>query len=444
MTLILDEMDALSPLFAVVMAVVFGLYLPTVFSGIPGGDSGELVAEACQLGVAHPPGYPSFVYFARSAIELLPASLGSPAWRVNAACAALGAVSAALLAVSTLRLSRRISPNVPEWVRAGLSAAAAIAWAMSPLIWLYNVGAEVFALSNFFVALLVWSFAAYGELATSPNAEPASLLARARYIAFFCGLALTNQHTNILLALPLAGWVAASLSHVLCLPRHGALPSERVTFARIRQATLTILNLCFIFALGLLPYAHLPIAHTFWRGPGSWGDASTVNGFIAHFLRSDYGTFRLYARDGYSEGAFERTMTWVYDLSSLQLPFIWTVPLTVGVLSCLFTVRHLAEISCSCGRVAKSIRASVGPGSSTDPAWHLECAAAMSTAAAIGRTAPGALVLFTAFYFAVFHSLSNMPLKDPLLFAVHARFWMQPNILVYIFSGYFCFAVILK
>lgn len=423
------SVDTHHPLFAIVIAVVFGLYLPTVFLGIPGGDSGELVAEACQLGVAHPPGYPFFVYFARSAIEFLPAALGSPAWRVNAACAALGAVSAALLAVSTLRLSRRTSPDVPEWVRAGLSAAAAIAWAMSPLIWLYNVGAEVFALSNFFVALLVWSFAAYGELAASPNAEPASLIVHARYIAFFCGLALTNQHTNILLALPLAGWVAASLSRVLCLPRLGANPSERGPFSRVRQATLTISNLCFFFALGLLPYAHLPIAHMFWRGPGSWGDASTVSGFIAHFLRSDYGTFRLYARDGYSEGALERTMTWARDLSSLQLPFIWTVPLTVGVFSCLFTARHLAEISCGKSRGVKS--SSEGPGSSSDSQWRSEYTAAMSTAAAIARTAPGALVLFTAFYFAVFHSLSNMPLKDPLLFAVHARFWMQPNTLLF-------------
>ena len=67
-------------------SVFFIVFIPTLFFGIPGGDSGELVAEACQLGVAHPPGYPLFVYFARAAIEFLPSSIGSPAWRVNAAC----------------------------------------------------------------------------------------------------------------------------------------------------------------------------------------------------------------------------------------------------------------------------------------------------------------------------------------------------------------------
>lgn len=30
-----------------------------------------------------------------------------------------------------------------------------------------------------------------------------------------------------------------------------------------------------------------------------------------------------------------------------------------------------------------------------------------------------------AFYFIIFHSLSNLPLSDPLLYGVHQRFWMQ-------------------
>lgn len=33
----------------------------------------------------------------------------------------------------------------------------------------------------------------------------------------------------------------------------------------------------------------------------------------------------------------------------------------------------------------------------------------------------------------VFHFLSNMSLQDPLLYAVHERFWMQPNIICFIF-----------
>lgn len=46
-----------------------------------GGDSGELMAEGCQLGVAHPPGYPLFVLVAKAAVTVFP--WGSPAFRIN-------------------------------------------------------------------------------------------------------------------------------------------------------------------------------------------------------------------------------------------------------------------------------------------------------------------------------------------------------------------------
>ena len=51
------------------------------------------------------------------------------------------------------------------------------------------------------------------------------------------------------------------------------------------------------------------------------------------------------------------------------------------------------------------------------------------------RLTPLSLVTTFAFYFLVFHNLSNMPLADRLLFGVHQRFWMQPNTIAFIFSG---------
>jgi hypothetical protein len=39
---------------------VLAMYVLTLNPSIPGGDSGELVAEACTLGHSHPPGYPLF------------------------------------------------------------------------------------------------------------------------------------------------------------------------------------------------------------------------------------------------------------------------------------------------------------------------------------------------------------------------------------------------
>lgn len=43
-----------------VSSIGMGVYLSTLYPSIAGGDSGELVAESCHLGVSHPPGYPLF------------------------------------------------------------------------------------------------------------------------------------------------------------------------------------------------------------------------------------------------------------------------------------------------------------------------------------------------------------------------------------------------
>ncbi|RLN89694.1 hypothetical protein BBJ28_00013545 [Nothophytophthora sp. Chile5] len=70
---------------AVLLALASGTlagYTATLYPSIAGGDSGELVAESCHLGVSHPPGYPLFTM----AVHLVTTSLpfgGTPAWRAN-------------------------------------------------------------------------------------------------------------------------------------------------------------------------------------------------------------------------------------------------------------------------------------------------------------------------------------------------------------------------
>ena len=45
------------------------------------------------------------------------------------------------------------------------------------------------------------------------------------------------------------------------------------------------------------------------------------------------------------------------------------------------------------------------------------------------------ITLANVFALAVFHYLANLPLHDPLLYGVQARFWLQPNMVVFLFSG---------
>jgi len=57
---------------------------------------------------------------------------------------------------------------------------------------------------------------------------------------------------------------------------------------------------------------------------------------------------------------------------------------------------------------------------------------------AISATADHVLAILLScwfFYLFVFHSLANLPLHNKLLFGVHQRFWMQPNIFAFMFAG---------
>ena len=456
-----------------VTSAVFTVYLPSVFPSVGGGDSGELLAEACALGVAHPPGYPLFIYYARAAIAALPPSLGSPARRVNLATALIGAVAAGLLHIATVSVSRRVAGarTLPAPAREALSAAAAFAWAISPLVWLYHIHAEVFALSDFFVAALLVAFAGYADAADAAAAVPEdfkagalrALLVRARWCALLCGLAMCNQHTSSLLIVPLAAWIAWSqCGALLHMPALEAL----------RHVAL-----CVCAALvGLLPYVHLPLAHALWRGRGSWGDASTLQGLLHHILRADYGTFRLLARDGLSESPWQRNAAWASDLAFVQMPRAWAPVLVVGVTASVASlVMALPVVYGSCGwrgmpaaavAVSPASPPTVAPPSAAKPHASLAARAAAAAAAAstpskggaaskvtpppvtprpavsgahmglryasaVATSAPAAWLLFLGTYLAVFHGLSNMPLSDPLLAGVHARFWLHPNALAF-------------
>ena len=66
----------------VVAAVVFTIYVQTLYPSIAGGDSGELVAESCHLGVSHPPGYPLFNMIVYLVVHYLPGPQ-SKAWKAN-------------------------------------------------------------------------------------------------------------------------------------------------------------------------------------------------------------------------------------------------------------------------------------------------------------------------------------------------------------------------
>ncbi|MCK6552561.1 DUF2723 domain-containing protein, partial [Myxococcota bacterium] len=234
--------------------VVLGVYVRTLHPSIPGGDGGELVLAAHHLGVAHPPGYPLFTLLGKL-FTLLP--IGTIAWRVNLMSAVMMASAVALLAATILRATRSAAAAV---LGAGLFAFSGRTWVMA-------TGAEVFALNALFVAALL---ALALDVALTDDDARRERTARAG--ALVLGLGLTNHHTLVFVGLPLVAWVLVKV------------PALR---APKRLAVLAAL-----FTLGLTPYVYLPLA-SLAPNVATWGDQSTLDGFLRHFLRQEYGTFRL-------------------------------------------------------------------------------------------------------------------------------------------------------
>jgi hypothetical protein len=233
--------------FAVAACLVpLAAYVFLLGPTIVGGDSPELVTAAWVTGVPHPPGYPLYTMLGKL-FGFIP--MGSVAWRVNLMSAVLDALCCLLVYLGLRRA------GIGTWAALG----GALFLAFSRFFWMYSEVAEVFALNNFFAALL-----AYLALRWRQGAE--------RWVALAFGLALglsfTNHQTIVFLV---PGLLALMLWRAPRPPWPAALAC---------------------FALGTLAYAYVPLAARA-NPPLDWDHAVTVDAFKKLVLRQEYGTLAL-------------------------------------------------------------------------------------------------------------------------------------------------------
>uniref|UniRef100_A0A8C9VTG0 Transmembrane protein 260 n=1 Tax=Scleropages formosus TaxID=113540 RepID=A0A8C9VTG0_SCLFO len=176
------------------VAAVAALYLPCVQKAVPGGDSGELITAACELGVAHPPGYPLFTLLSSLAMTFLPSV--SPAHSVNLLSGLLGSMASGTLCFTVCRLA---GPGPGAVLAGGV-------FALSLLTWRWSVVAEVFSLNNLFVGSILALAASFHRADGAGERRKFS-----RWGALCCGLGLCNQHTLVLYVVPVIPWVLLRL-----------------------------------------------------------------------------------------------------------------------------------------------------------------------------------------------------------------------------------------
>ncbi len=234
---------------------IFIVYLATISTFVGGGDSGELIVDALHLAAPHPPGYPTYTFFAHW-FTYLPIS--TMAWRVGffSLCAQI------LCGAGLFFLGK-------SWLKkTWLAAAVTLLFCLAPLTWYFAVEAEVFALNNLFAVLLLCAFYKY-HLERTPK--------WAYVTCGVLGLACTHHLTIIFFAAP---FVAVFFWQ------------DRKTLLRPGVFLIGVL----FFALALTPYLFM-----FYLGRQrlliAWGDLSNFEGFLTHVLRREYGTFQLATGD---------------------------------------------------------------------------------------------------------------------------------------------------
>lgn len=251
-------------LAGVVALLAAVLYVLTAARDIVVGDTGDFVAAALTLGVAHAPGYPLLTMFGH-ALSWLP--VGPEPFRVNLIAVLSHAGAVGVTCLTMMRLSRN---------RAA-SAVTALLLATVPLFWRWSLAAEAFPLNNLFASIVIYCLVRWQE---APERTQFLIAA-----AFVCGLALSNHMTIVLLgpAILFGVW------------RHRA-----VLFTQPRVVALCVGAVI----VGLVPYAYIPWAAS--RQPYlNTGGVSSLGGLISLVTRADYGSRQLVAEAANAGGTFD-------------------------------------------------------------------------------------------------------------------------------------------
>lgn len=243
--------------------IAFLIYRNTAYPSVSGGDSGELLAEACVGGVAHPPGYALYLAILSRLFAWFPGRRPARvATLFSIGCSSIATISVgAVASIWALSFGKVYAAHAPL---AGLVASSL--FATSPLVWEYAIQPEVFALNN---ALCSLGALASALIATLPSSVSCARRATV-FGALLVGLSAAHQQASLLSAAPLA---LNALWHI----RH------HLTWSWFLEIWATAFA-----GLAIPTFIFLP-ARSASATEGSWGDLTHWKGLWRHVTRAEYG-----------------------------------------------------------------------------------------------------------------------------------------------------------
>jgi len=172
-------------------------------------DCGEFIAVSYKLEVSHPPGAPMFMLVGRLFSFLALGDVTKVAYWINFSSVLASAFTILFLFWSITLLGRKLwgvkSPKELQadqiWVLMGAGLVGALAYTFSDSFWFSAVEAEVYAMSSFFTALVVWLILKWEIIEDESKANRWLILT-----AYMVGLSI-GFHLLNLLALPALGLI---------------------------------------------------------------------------------------------------------------------------------------------------------------------------------------------------------------------------------------------
>ena len=170
------------------------VYLITISPDVSFWDCGEFIACSFTMSVMHPPGSPIYTILGR-VFTFLPIS--NIAWRVNFMSVLSAALTVMFLYLVIVRLINEYrgqpKTTMDRIMTFGSALVGAMTFAFTDSHWFNAVEAEVYAVSMFFTALVVWLILYWGDYAENAKAEKYLLL-----IVYLMGLATGIHMLNLL------------------------------------------------------------------------------------------------------------------------------------------------------------------------------------------------------------------------------------------------------
>ncbi len=269
-----------------VFLFLFLVYHATLIRTVINQDSGELVAAAHVLGIAHPTGYPLWVLLGR-VFDFLPVG-GTSAYRVALLSAVASAAAAAIVTALAIRLARNVAAG----------ALAGVAFGLWFPVWSQAVRAEVYGLTALLAALAIAAVVRWDA-----DGSPRALAWLALAVGF-----VSMHHRTAMLAVAPALFVAVLLT------------KPRQTRWYLAAAGLFLAPFAF--------YLYLPIRAAA-RPPVNWTDPVTWDRFRDHVLASQYTGYAFSHTFGQMGDLFERLLpellvpngAWATLLALIAVPF---------------------------------------------------------------------------------------------------------------------------